>query len=154
MFTAQSPSHWQKLFLFSFLECSTAAFNFTSTCLSTQTWNSALNGMRKSLNFHYFRSYSSNIFTGKTSVVIRIRTQIPLAFVVYKNVPSPACFVYFRSFQSTKQSLRQFNELNHPYIIGGWYSNSRPFEHEAPPITTRPGPVRCCLSYDNLVVWR
>ena len=73
-------------------------------------------------------------------IFAQISTDI-LAEVIcwYKNVPTPASFHLFSSFQTTLQILQQLNVKKCPSSIRCWDSNSRPLEHESPPITTRPG---------------
>ena len=48
-------------------------------------------------------------------------------------------YVYFRLFKQTLQFLQQINVKKCPSSIQFWDSNSRPWIHESPPITTRPG---------------
>ena len=48
-------------------------------------------------------------------------------------------FVYFRLFKQTLQFLQQMNVKKCPSSIRRWDLNPQPFEHESPPITTRPG---------------
>ena len=57
-----------------------------------------------------------------------------------KNMGQPRpLFHLFLSFQTTLQILQQINVKKCPSSIRCWDSNSRPLEHESPPITTRPG---------------
>ena len=57
-----------------------------------------------------------------------------------KNMGQPRpLFHLFLSFQTTLQILQQINVKKCPSSIRCWDSNSRPLEHEFPPITTRPG---------------
>ena len=57
-------------------------------------------------------------------------------------------FIYFRPFKHTLQFLQQINVKKCPSSIRHWDSNSRPLEHESPPITTKPGlPPKMCPFY-------
>ena len=66
---------------------------------------------------------------------------------IYKNVPSPASFSVFLSFQ-TNISIFTTNKYEKcPSSIWCQDSNPRLSEHESPPITTRPGlPPDCIYS--------
>ena len=52
--------------------------------------------------------------------------------------PQPL-FIYFHFFKHTLQFLQQINVKKCPSSIRCQDSNSRPLEHESPPITTRSG---------------
>ena len=48
-------------------------------------------------------------------------------------------FIYFWLFKQTLQILQQINVKKCPSCMWGCDLNSRPSEHEAPHVTTRPG---------------
>ena len=59
-------------------------------------------------------------------------------------------FIHFRPFQHTLQFLQQINVNKCPSGIRCQDSNSRPLEHESPPITTGPGLPLLVCSYQSI----
>ena len=53
----------------------------------------------------------------------------------------PGLFLFiFGIYQTNITFFQQYNaKIIHPIAVWCWDSNPRPFDHESPPITTRPG---------------
>ena len=63
---------------------------------------------------------------------------------LFKKWANPGLFfIYFCLFKHTLQFLQQINVKKCPSSMWWRDSNSRPLEHESPPITTRPGLPPC-----------
>ena len=67
--------------------------------------------------------------------------------IFLKNGPTPASFSFIFVFSNTHYNLfiQQMNVKKCPSSLRCQDSNSRPLEHESPPITTRPG-LKCLKS--------
>ena len=62
----------------------------------------------------------------------------------FKNGPTPASFVYFRSFQTNIVTIFTTNKCEKcPSSIWCRDSNSQPSDYESPLLTTRPGLPPC-----------
>ena len=62
------------------------------------------------------------------------------SIILKMGQPRPL-FHLFSSFQThiTNFTTNRYGKKVHPVYLRCWDSNSRPWEHESPPITTRPG---------------
>ena len=68
----------------------------------------------------------------------------------FKWANSSHFLIYFHLFKHKLQFLQQLNVKKCPSSIQCRDSNSRPLEHESPPITTRPGSLTCLTTYINI----
>ena len=76
--------------------------------------------------------------SNQEKLVLRMNDLFP--FLKKRNVPTPASFEFIFVFSNTLQIIQQITYVKKcPSSIWCQDSNSRPLEHDSPPITTRPG---------------
>ena len=95
---------------------------------------------------YYYLSFEFVIEMWEWTLPLNLKTYgIKLLWnLFFKNGPTPASFVYFRSFQTNIVTIFTTNKCEKcPSSIWCRDSNSQPSDYESPLLTTRPGLPPC-----------